>query len=139
MKYFSVQAEVAGGLGPHTVMDPNAHPPVVHHLHFEFEGWAGDALVQTFPCFLVTRAVQQGIMAAGATGVAFAPAEVSKSEQFELFHPEVALPEFLWLKVRGAACVDDFGLMGGIRLVVSERMLSLLRENGLTHALVLQI
>ena len=46
MNYHIVEPEVAGGVGPHTVMDRRAHPPVVTKLHYEFEVWLGDELLK---------------------------------------------------------------------------------------------
>jgi hypothetical protein len=45
MKYFYVEPEVAGGLGERTVMDRSTHPPVVKRLHYQLEGWLGDAIL----------------------------------------------------------------------------------------------
>lgn len=41
-KFFALEPEVAGGLGPNTVMDRSVHPPRVSHLHYVFDGWMGD-------------------------------------------------------------------------------------------------
>jgi hypothetical protein len=59
---------------------------------------------------------------------------VSKSHQFQDFHPEQKLPQFSWLKVDGNAGHDDFGVARNTRLVVSERGLKLLQELGIPNA-----
>lgn len=36
-----------------TIMEATVHPPRVERLHYEFEDWLGDDLVESFPSFLV--------------------------------------------------------------------------------------
>ncbi|MFY9952572.1 MAG: hypothetical protein WAK54_05070, partial [Bradyrhizobium sp.] len=71
MEYFFVEPEVAGGLGPLTVMDTTTHPPIVSKLHYHFDGWLGNVLLETFPCFIVTDGARQALQAIGATGAKF--------------------------------------------------------------------
>src|SRR5580700_5627195 len=92
--YYILEPEVAGGLGPRTIMDRSVHPPRVTHLHYHFEGWLGDQLVESFPCWLVTAAVGAEIKDAGLTGAEFGDAEVSASETFRELHPGRSLPSF---------------------------------------------
>lgn len=46
MKFYSLEPEVAGSLGPGTVMDTAVHPPRVHKLHYESDGWSGDDILE---------------------------------------------------------------------------------------------
>jgi hypothetical protein len=55
MEYFQIAPEVAGGWGRNTVMDRSIHPPHVTKLHFEFDGWLGDVLLESFPCYIITK------------------------------------------------------------------------------------
>jgi hypothetical protein len=126
-RFFLLDPEVAGGLGPHTIMDRSAHPPVVTNLHYVFEGWLGDELVQSFPCFLVTERLSDVFAANSLTGFDIAEAEVSTSEQFKDCRAEGQLPPFRWLKIVGAAGRDDFGIGPDFRLTVSEKALSVIR------------
>lgn len=71
MKFFLVEPEVAGGLGKYTIMDRNTHPPIVSKLHYQFDGWLGDVLLESFPCFIVTEAAKLKLQAVGATGIRF--------------------------------------------------------------------
>ena len=136
MKHFFVEPEVAGGLGGNTVMDSSAHPPLVSRLHYELEGWLGDALLESFPVFIVTLEARDALEGLGSTGVDFDEVEVTISDSFEELHPGRALPDFVWLKPKGEAGRDDFGTASDGRLVVSERALGLLRGCGLANALV---
>ncbi|MGW8329895.1 hypothetical protein ACWGLE_18570 [Streptomyces sp. NPDC055897] len=56
-RFYRLTPEVAGGFGSRTDLDSTVHPPYVMRLHYEVADWLGDCLVQTFPCFLVLRAV----------------------------------------------------------------------------------
>ncbi|TPM45393.1 hypothetical protein FJ951_16200 [Mesorhizobium sp. B2-2-3] len=134
MRYYEVKPDVAGGLGENTVMDPSVHPPAVSKLHYQVEGWFGDALVTTFPCFLVTEEAKRGLLDIGISGATFAPAEVTKSENFLELQPDVELPPFVWLKVDGRAGHDDFGVNQKLNLVISERAFDVLDELGLPSA-----
>jgi hypothetical protein len=63
--YYTLEPEVAGGLGDGTVIDTTVHPPHVERLHYEFEDWLGDDLVESFPCFLVSKPLAARLTAAG--------------------------------------------------------------------------
>lgn len=136
MKYFYVEPEVAGGLGQNTVINRNVHPPIVSKLHYHFDGWLGNLLLESFPCFIVTESARQKIQSAGFTGIEFDQVEITKSEQFQELYPNRQLPEFVWLKVNGKPGQHDFGIAPDARLVVSERALKVLRELGISQALV---
>jgi hypothetical protein len=132
-KFYVLEPEVSGGWGEHTVSarEPGQHPRV-HRLHYKFDGWLGDELLETTPCYIVTERLADDIRRAGLTGAAFDEVEVSTSEQFEDLHPDRKLPAFVWLKVNGAPAADDFGVTPDLMLVVSERALKLLR-NAVSH------
>ncbi|MBZ9854321.1 hypothetical protein LB566_10940 [Mesorhizobium sp. CA13] len=134
MRYYEVKPLVAGELGDDTVEDASVHPPIVSKLHYHFAGWVGDALVTSFPCFLVTEEAKRGLLAIGISGATFADAQVTVSEDFHLVQPDVVLPPFVWLKVDGKAGLDDFGINQKLYLVMSERALDVLDELGLPSA-----
>ncbi|WP_137935474.1 hypothetical protein [Mesorhizobium comanense] len=136
MAYFYIKPDVAGGIGRGTVMDATVHPPVVNKLVYLMEGWFGDVIVTTFPCFLIVDEVRQGLLNIGFSGASFAHVDVIKSEDFLELQPDVELPSFVWLKVSGKAGEDDFGIAQNLRLVVSERVLNLLEDFGIPSAIV---
>ncbi|TPI47419.1 hypothetical protein FJW05_10570 [Mesorhizobium sp. B2-9-1] len=136
MQYFYIEPNVAGGLGEHTVLDPSVHPPIVTQLHYEVEGWFGDVIVTTFPCFLVTEETQHALQKMGFSGATFAAAEVTISEDCQEDQPGLQLPLFVWLKVHGKAGHDDFGIAADYRLVISKRVLDLLESLGIPFAVV---
>ena len=121
-------------MGQHTIFTSQpGERVVVHRLHYEFDVWLGDELLESTPCFIVTERLAAEIEKAGFTGVTFDDVEISKSGEFEDRYPNRKLPAFLWMKVFGKAGQDDFGRTPDIKLVVSQRVLRLLRENGTVH------
>jgi hypothetical protein len=127
MNYFIIEPEVAGGFGENSTLDPTYRPPRVIRFHYEFDGWLGDELLETVACFIATRSVADALQSLEMTGVEFDQVETSKSQMFEELHPRRRLPEFVWLKVTGIAGKDDFGLSKAHRLVVSEKVLRVLK------------
>jgi hypothetical protein len=105
----------------------------VKHLHYEFEGWSGDELLASFPCFIVTKEMGAKLVDAGLSGFELAEVEISKSGLFLALHPKRDLPAFQWLRVLGDAGAADFGVTEGYDLVVSNGALRILREGRLAH------
>ena len=132
MKYYVIEPEVAGGFGERTVIDRTAGKMVVQKLHYKFDGWQGDELLESAPCYIVTERLASEIERAQFTGVRFEGVEVSTSDQFTELYPNRRLPKFLWLKVEGKPGHDDFGVAPGLQLVVSERAVELVKPTG-TH------
>jgi len=133
MNHFQIEPEVAGGWGDGTEADTSVHPPVVKKLHYVFDGWSGDALVTSFPCFLVIKELGAALEKHEFSGFRLASAKISTSEQFQELFPGKRLPAFRWLQITGSAGVADFGL-GRNRLVVSERTLKVLKEFGIQNS-----
>lgn len=128
MRFFVLEPEIAGGWGERTVADTSVFPPTVTALHYRFDGWLGDELLESFPCFIVTDRLATRIRRSGLTGVRLQAVEVSTSDQFDELYPDRELPVFKWIRPVGTARVDDFGLSSAQRFVVSERALALLRK-----------
>ena len=136
MKYFYIEPEVAGGLGDNIVMDRRVHTPIVSRLHYEFDGWLGDVLLEGFPCFIVTEDAKGKPQSVGATGIKFDKVEVTTSGFFQDVHPNRQLPKFVWLQIDGKPGQDDFGIARDLRLVISERALKVLKGLGISNALL---
>ncbi|ESZ22363.1 hypothetical protein [Mesorhizobium sp. L2C084A000] len=136
MRYYYLEPEVSGGFGDNIILDASVHPPLITRLHYEFDGWLGDSMVASFPCYLVTDDVAEKILKSEFSGVTFDKVEVTTSELFEEMQPDQKLPPFVWLKVKGDAGRDDFGMAKDLRLVVSERVLDALKPSGISNALI---
>ncbi len=135
MKFFNVEAEVAGGFGPRSVTQEAPGELIVQKLHYVFEGWCGDEIVESTPCYVVTEDLANDIIAYGFTGISFDQVEIERSAVFKELHPDKTLPPFVWMKVCGMKMKDDFFLAGHGRLVVSERALAVIRPRA-AHAVI---
>lgn len=129
-----LEPEVSGGLGEGTQLDSSVHPPLVKVLHYKFDGWLGDDIVTSFPCFLVTGRLRDKIENCHLTGVLFSDVMVNTSDLFEELHPDTILPKFYWMKVFGMAGKEDFGLAEDHRLVISSKAFNVLSQFNITKA-----
>ncbi|MDX8514955.1 hypothetical protein [Mesorhizobium captivum] len=134
MEYFYVEPVCAGGMDRGIVMDRSVHPPIVSKLVYQIDGWPGDVLIESFPCFLVTEGAERALLKAGFSGATFADVEITISDNFRDVFSNVKLPLLVWLKVDGKAGRDDFGIASNLQLVISERILDVLDELGLPLA-----
>jgi hypothetical protein len=131
--YYLLDPEVAGGLGHNTELDATCHPPKVEHLHYAFDGWLGDCLVESFPCFIATESVIADLKAAGITGFEDDDVEVSTSEEFDELYPNREIGRWRWLRLVGVPGEDDIAATQSTRMVASERALEILKLHGLKH------
>ena len=138
MRYYSIEPEVAGGFGDQSVIDSSVHPPIISKLHYEFSGWLGDSIVESFPSFIVSEELAGRLRAEDIRGMKFGSVFVSKSPEYLDSNTDRVFPNWLWLKVVGGKD-DDVYIDSSHTLVVSERVLHLFREIGLAHADVEEI
>jgi hypothetical protein len=130
--YRFIEPEVAGGLGKETVLDNKTHPPVIRKLNYEFGGWMGDDILESFPCFIVTERLKTKISEEKLSGIIFDDVLVTASQEFKLLHPNIILPKFHWAKINGMPGLDDFAIAEDFRMVISEktyRVLTLFNVN----------
>ena len=128
--HYILEPEVAGGFGNNVILDATKHPPDVSHLHYELDGWLGDDLLECFPCYIVTERLMLAICDNTENGYVFADVEISTSEVFKEIYLTKEIPKFHWLKVTGRAGSDDFGISSKSCLVVSEKVLGVMRNAG---------
>lgn len=132
--FYKLDPEVAGHFGPGTIVDRSTHPPIVRSLHYVFDGWLGDEVLTAFPCFIVTRRMQQFIESANPSGCSFEEVIVSRSDQFEELHSDRKLPQFSRLMIHGVAQRDDFGTSAtGGSIIVSDKLLQVMKRGQLDH------
>jgi len=132
--FYFIEPEVAGGWGSNTIADTSSHPPIVSKFHYQFDGWLGDDLLESFPCFIVSEPLKDDLISSGLTGFEIEGAEVSKSEDFWSEDTYSNLPKFYWLKVSGEDLFNDFKIAADYRLVVSDKALSVIRRHNINHA-----
>lgn len=134
--YNYLEPEVAGELGEKTKLDFNVHPPIVHFLEYRFDGWLGDCILETFPCFIIVGDAKKSIEKECLSGIFFEDVFITKSEFFEEMYPRRELPKFYWAKITGRAGVNDIGLSNDFRLVVSQKGLDVLKSHNIDNALI---
>jgi hypothetical protein len=132
--YYFIAPEVAGGWGEGTEADTSVHPPLVRKLHYHFDDWLGDDLLETFPCFIVTDKLRKDIIDSGLTGVEFDNVLISRSDEFELPGCVVEFPKFHWMKVEKSDRLVDFRISEDGRLMVSEVALAALKRHSMSYA-----
>lgn len=130
MKFHQLEPEVVGGFGPNSILDTSVWPLHVKHLHLEFDGWLGDHLLECFPCFVISQVIQRDAEEIGATGCVFDSVEVTLSQQFRALYPDREIPNFVWIKIVGTPVEDDFGISDDNCLIVSDRIFTMIKENG---------
>lgn len=133
MAYYEIEPEVAGGWGAKTEADTTCHPPVVKRLHFEFSGWLGDCLLESFPCFIATESVINALGDAGISGFETSDVEVSVSQGFSDLYPQRKIGNWRWLKPTGVPRDADIAVSETSTLVISERALEVFKEHGLRN------
>lgn len=132
--YKLIEPEVAGSLGDQTQLDNSFFPPLIKNLHYEFEGWLGDDILESFPCYIVTERLRKGIESEQLSGISFDQVLVSKSETFLELYPDRELPNFFWAKINGESNRDDFFITEKNGLAISERAYSLLKNYNIGQA-----
>ncbi|AZA77809.1 hypothetical protein EG359_10375 [Chryseobacterium joostei] len=132
--YKLIEPEVAGGLGKHTQIDNSFFPPIIKKLHYEFDGWLGDDILESFPCYIMTEFLKKAIESEHLTGIIFDEVIISKSEIFLELYPDKELPFFFWAKINGEDNKDDFYITKKNGLAISERAYLLLQKYNISQA-----
>jgi hypothetical protein len=134
MRFYKLDPEVAGGWGTNTEFTRTpGNPLVVHKLHYQLDGWPGDELLESSPCYIVTERLANAIRHQEFSGYELKVVEVSTSDHFRELYPDRQLPQFAWLGITGKAGVDDFGMDADGRLVVSKRAFGTLKATQLNN------
>lgn len=132
--YKLIEPEVAGNLGEETIIDNSFFPPLVKKLNYEFDGWLGDDILESFPCYIVTERLRKNIDSEGLTGINFDNVLVSKSETFIELYPDKELPNFFWAKINGEPEKDDFFITEKNELAISNKAYLLLQKFNIDQA-----
>jgi hypothetical protein len=139
MRFYRYEPEVSGSYGPNTVYvsKKTEAPIVVSHLHYEFNYWPEDDLQTRFFHFVGTERLKNAIegLSPPVTGIGFGDVEISGDDQefdrvWRKGRPDSALGKWYWFKISGKQGIDDFGCNENADLVVSERVLNVLRSLG---------
>ena len=144
---FLLHPEVAGALGDNTVVanriqleSGSAIVREITHLEYVFDGWLGDELLESYPCFIVTESLAADLTNANLLGLKLGSVEISISETFEELYPGRNLPAFRRLMPQGEVQITkkgkirnwsqhDLCLTERAELVVSKRCLDVLQRH----------
>ncbi|MBD0384691.1 hypothetical protein [Paenibacillus sedimenti] len=140
MNLHLLEPEVAGGLGENTSFTNQGE---VEFLHYEFQGWLGDELLESTPCFIVTESMANSIQIANLSGAVFEDIEYTATQEFSELYPNRTLPNFKRLVVLGKVRVqsdafyewsgDDFCLTDESYLVVTNNAFDILKVRQLNY------
>tara|TARA_B100001989_G_scaffold250165_1_gene226782 strand:- start:979 stop:1392 length:414 start_codon:yes stop_codon:yes gene_type:complete len=136
--FYHIYPEVPARFGDNTVMNTSCHPPIVSKLHLIFDGWLGDEILETFPCFFVTNDLANSLKENKLSGFSLDTMETEVSFEFKQLYQDKQLSEFLWLKIDGTAKEDDFGI-DDKKLVISEKALSVLKKHQFEYCDIEQV
>lgn len=147
MKYFILEPEVAGGIGKKTkILYENSKIKEVLFLDYEFEGWLGDDILTTHPCFIISESLCDIIKASDLKGYQLQKIDVSFSDFFLEVYNKNVLPNFIRLlpfAINDISLIDkmllDFYLYKNTTLIVSEKALNTLKKLNLSNANILNI
>ena len=123
-------------MGKRTVVSRTQLVPYVSTFHCELDGWLGDDLVESFPCFLVTEKLSAALGAERLSGFELGEAEITISPEFKKRNPGRRLPRFRWLKITGKPNRDDFWMESDQSIAVSRAAFELLQQFRLDHCQV---
>ena len=120
MNYYITEPQVPGYLGSHTTYT-SQFPARVGDMHYVFNSWPCDDIIEAYPCFAVSDRLKAKIEEAGASGVNFLPCSVAMSE--DISDSEGANIPFFWrIEPTGVMRKDDVSLDKEHRLVVSDKV-----------------
>jgi hypothetical protein len=110
----------------------------ITRMVFAYDYWNPDPIFQDIGYFFVTRSTAAALAGADLTGYSLEDVPTVKSKDYDdSLSPREPEP-VSWLKIHGEAGKDDFGIQLRAHLIVSERVLELLRRQGLQRAEVLE-
>ncbi|MFB7142784.1 hypothetical protein ACFCYN_24625 [Gottfriedia sp. NPDC056225] len=151
MNLFLLEPEVAGGIGQNTIFSQSESDDEneVLHLHYEFEGWLGDELLETTPCFIITEELKNSILQSDLNGFEIKDVEVSITEEFCEWHPDLVLPNFYRLVPKGKVTNEgtqyslwsgtDFSVSQKQYLVVTPKAFEVLKKHKLNHCDIVEL
>ncbi|WP_231633234.1 hypothetical protein [Numidum massiliense] len=95
-----MEPEVAGGHGEKTVYGTVKDGAVqgvsdkVNYLHYEFEGWLGDDLLESAPCFIISKQLEEKLVESTFRDYRLEDCLITTSDAFHELYPDRELPPF---------------------------------------------
>lgn len=124
--FFKLNPDCTGTFGRKTLYGGELTdvPPQIYRLHYEFDRWSPDELLEVNSVFVGTPALEELIKSLfpRPTGITFDNMTTTSTLVFRQANPGRELANYRWFKVIGKGGVDDFGLSDDFQLVVSARI-----------------
>lgn len=145
MKYFIIEPEVAGGLGEKSkILYENGKIKAVKYLDYEFQGWLGDDILTTHPCFIVSKDLSEAIGNSSLCGYKLERISISFSDEFREFQKDCKVPDFV--RIIPTYSIDDAKLFNTLGmdfylyekryLVISETALLIIGQFHITNTTI---
>ena len=136
MNYFRLKPERPSNIWQYSTVDDRGE---IQKMVFAYDFWSNEPIFRDIRYFFVRRSVATALQEAGLTGFQCVEVPTIKSKQYDSSDHRDRDPEPVgWLQVTGRMAMDDFGLQGKAKLVVSERALGVLRNHGLVRCEVIE-
>lgn len=152
MELYLLEPEVAGEIGEKTTfLDDTYQNGVkkISNLHYELEGWLGDELLESTPCFIITENFANSIRNSELNGYFLKEVEITVSDLFKELYPNKPLPNFKQLIPKGKVFVkngkftgwsqEDFCLSQNLELVVSRDAFKVINKHTLSHCDLIEL
>lgn len=100
MKLYFLEPEVSGGHGEHTIYGTEEDIATegisgkVKYLHYEFEGWLGDDLLESTPAFIVSSKLETELKNSEFKDYKLEKCLITTSDEFKEMYPNKELPKF---------------------------------------------
>ncbi len=100
MELFCLEPEVSGGHGEKTIYGTEediAKEGVngkVKFLHYEFEGWLGDDILESTPAFIVSNTLKAALEKSELEDYKLEKCLITTSDEFKELYPDRELPAF---------------------------------------------
>lgn len=149
MMLYLLEPEVSGGHGEKTIygeqkdIQQKGISGKVLFLHYEFDGWLGDEILESTPCFIITENLEQDLSKVFQLDYLIEDCIISTSEEFRELYYNKELPKFSRFKPVGTVLVENenykdwsghhFCLSQKGELVVTEEALSVLKQHSLNY------
>ncbi|MBP3041172.1 hypothetical protein J9303_17040 [Bacillaceae bacterium Marseille-Q3522] len=152
MKLYFLEPEVSGGHGEHTVYGTEEDiakegiSGKVKFLHYQFEGWLGDDILESTPAFIVSSLLETELKNSNFKDYKLEKCLITTSDEFKEMYPNKGIPLFSRFIPLGKVEVEEenfnnwsghhFCLSPKGELVVTQEALNFLKRASIDHCYI---
>ena len=149
MILYFLEPEVSGGHGKQTIYGTEENvgkegiSAKVKYLHYEFEGWLGDDLIESTPAFIISSYLEYELKKSEFTDFKLEKCLVTMSDEWYELYPNKELPSFTRFIPLGTIEVEGenfnhwsghhFCLSSKGELVVTQKAMDFLKRFSIKH------